>query len=58
MSAGASSGLYEFALESLGIASDEALAIEGSLGGAEATLVAGTDTIGYLGCIALMAAQS
>lgn len=43
--------IYQFALESLGIAAEEALAIEDSRGGAIAAVAAGIDTIGYLGCI-------
>lgn len=43
--------VYKFALESLGITADEALAIEDSRGGAIAAVGAGIDAIGYVGCI-------
>lgn len=50
--------VYNFALESLGITADEALAIEDSRGGAMAAIAAGIDTIGYLGCLNIPAMQA
>ncbi|ETN40582.1 uncharacterized protein HMPREF1541_04859 [Cyphellophora europaea CBS 101466] len=43
--------VYEFALKTVGAAADQAVAVEDSLGGATASVGAGIDTIGYVGCM-------